>query len=259
MEKQLENKVCVVTGAARSIGLAIAEMYCRHGAKVAMLDILPEVLEQGERLKGEGYPVKGYTCDITNQEMVMECFKSIEADFGDIYTLVNTAGAVDQQSIDEITPEHLDRMMNINVNGTVYCSQGALKSMKKLDNGRIINFASKSGKTGSALMGSYSAAKGAVISLTHAMAFELAENNIKVNCLCPGIVDDSGVWDSVSKGYIENLGMSRDEVVKKFTAKIPLQRLCYKQDIVAWCEFLTIHGDYNTGQAFNVSGGREVH
>ena len=142
MGKQLENKVCVVTGAARSIGLAIAEMYCKHGAKVAMLDILPEVIEQAKRLTGDGYPVKGYTCDITDQEKVMECFKSIEADLGNIYTLVNTAGAVDQQSIEEITPEHLNRMMNINVNGTVYCSQGALKSMKKLDNGRIINLQS---------------------------------------------------------------------------------------------------------------------
>ena len=259
MGNKMENKVCVVTGAARSIGLAIAEMYCSHGAKVAMLDILPEVKDQADRLTGEGNTVKGYTCDVTDQDAVLKLFDTIAADLGDIYTLVNTAGAVDQQPIDEITPDRLNKMMNINVNGTVYCSQGALKSMKNLDNGRIINFASKSGKTGSAIMGSYSAAKGAIISLTHAMAFELAGNNIKVNCLCPGIVDDSGVWDSVSKGYIENLNMSRDEIIKKFTAKIPLQRLCCKQDIVAWCEFLTLHGDYNTGQAFNVSGGREMH
>ena len=108
-------------------------------------------------------------------------------------------------------------------------------------------------------MGAYSGAKGAIISLTHSLAFELAGDQIKVNCLCPGIVEDTGVWSSVSKGYVENMKMEKQQIVDKFTAKIPLQRLCAIDDIVAWCEFLTIHGDYNTGQAFNVSGGREVH
>ena len=259
MSGKLEGKVCVVTGAARSIGLVLAEMYCRHGAKVAMTDILPEVMEQAERLQKEGYTVKGYVADITDQDAVFKMFDDIEATLGDVYALANVAGAVDQQPLEEISPERLDKMMKINVNGTIYPSQAAVRSMKKLGDGRIIHFSSKSGKTGSALMGAYSGAKGAIIALTHSMAFELAPHNIKVNCLCPGIVGESGVWSSVSKGYVEQMHLSKEEVIDKFTAKIPLKRLCEKSDIEAWCEFLTIHGDYNTGQAFNISGGREVH
>ena len=105
----------------------------------------------------------------------------------------------------------------------------------------------------------YSAAKGAIISLTQALAYEVAADNIKVNAICPGITDATGVWSSVSKGYTENLKLPREEVVKKFTAKIPLGRLTDIQDVVGFVMFLTTQGEYCTGQAFNITGGREMH
>lgn len=259
MSVAIKDKVCVVTGAARSIGLAIAEKYCQDGAKVAMIDINPEVTSQAERLSKEGYTAKGYIVDITDQKAVFDCFQDIENNLGAVYALVNNAGLVDQRPFEENTPEQINKIMQVNVNGTIYCSQGALKSMKTLKDGRIINFSSKSGKTGSALMAPYSAAKGAIIALTHAMAFEFAPNNIKVNCLCPGITDATGVWSSVSEGYTKNLHMSREQVIKKFTAKIPLGRLTAIEDLVEFVYFLTVSGDYCTGQAFNVTGGREMH
>jgi NAD(P)-dependent dehydrogenase (short-subunit alcohol dehydrogenase family) len=259
MSVSIQDKVCVVTGAARSIGLAIAEKYCRDGAKVGMIDINPEVTSQAERLTKAGHTVKGHIVDITDQKAVFDCFQDIEKNLGAVYALVNNAGLVDQRPFEENTPEQINKIMQVNVNGTIYCSQGALKSMKTLKDGRIINFSSKSGKTGSALMAPYSAAKGAIIALTHAMAFEFAPNNIKVNCLCPGITDATGVWSSVSEGYTKNLHMSREQVIKKFTAKIPLGRLTAIEDLVEFAYFLTVHGDYCTGQAFNVTGGREVH
>lgn len=259
MEKELHGKVCVVTGAARSIGLAISEKYCAAGAKTVMLDINPKVVDEAERLAAQGYSIKGYVVDITDQAAVFKCFKDIEGTFGPVYALVNNAGIVDQRPFEQITPEQMDSMMRVNVNGTFYCTQAAVKSMKPCGDGRIINFSSKSGKTGSALMAHYSAAKGAVIALTHALAFELAPFNIKVNSVCPGITDETGVWNEVSRGYIENLKLERDEVVKKFTGKIPLGRLTSVRDVVEFVYFLTVHGDYCTGQAFNISGGREVH
>jgi NAD(P)-dependent dehydrogenase (short-subunit alcohol dehydrogenase family) len=257
--KDLKNKVCVVTGAARSIGLAIAESYCKDGAKVAMIDINPEVVKEADRLKAGGASVKGYILDITDQRAVFKCFEDIEKSLGPVFALVNNAGVVDQRPFEEITPEQMDRMMRINVSGTLYCCQAAVKGMKEGKDGRIINFSSKSGKTGSALMAHYSAAKGAVIALTHALAFELANFNIKVNCICPGITDATGVWGEVSKGYVQNLNMPREEVIKKFTSKIPLARLTNIEDVVEFAHFLTVSGDYCTGQAFNITGGREVH
>jgi meso-butanediol dehydrogenase/(S,S)-butanediol dehydrogenase/diacetyl reductase len=259
MSVAIKDKVCVVTGAARSIGLAIAEKYCQDGAKVAMIDINPEVTSQAERLSKEGHTAKGYIVDITDQKAVFKCFAEIEQELGPVYALVNNAGLVDQRPFEEVTPEQIDRIMQVNVHGTIYCSQAALKTMKTLKNGRIINFSSKSGKTGSALMAPYSAAKGAIIALTHAMAFEFAPNNIKINCVCPGITDATGVWAEVSKGYTQNLNLPREEVIKKFTSKIPLGRLTAIEDLVEFVYFLTVSGDYCTGQAFNITGGREVH
>lgn len=256
---KLGGKTCVVTGAARSIGLAIAEAYREAGARVAMIDVNPEVEAQARRLATGGAQVNGYVLDITSREAVLACFARIAAELGDPYALVNNAGIVDQRPLEETTPELLDRVFRVNVHGTVYCIQGVLAGMRKARDGKIINFSSKSGKTGSALMAPYSAAKGAIISLTQALAYELAPDNIKVNCLCPGITDATGVWSSVSKGYTENLKLPREEVVKKFTAKVPLGRLTDIRDLVDFVLFLTASGEYCTGQAFNVTGGREMH
>lgn len=254
MQVCLKDKVCVVTGSAKSIGYGVAQAYSESGAKVVMIDIDPAVMDSAARLGA-----RGYVLDITKRADVLKVFSEIATEIGPVYALANVAGAVDQAPFTEITEEAMDRMMRVNVSGTLFCCQGAVASMRTLGQGRIINFSSKSGKTGSALMAHYSAAKGAVIALTHALAFELAKDKINVNCLCPGITDATGVWSEVSKGYVKNMHKSREEIIDIFTAKIPLKRLTSIEDVVAWVLFLTEQGDYCTGQAFNISGGREVH
>ena len=123
-----------------------------------------------------------------------------------------------------------------------------------------MNFASKSGKTGSALCSHYSAAKGAIITLTQALAYEFAKDGIQVNCVCPGITDQTGVWNFMSANYIDNLKQTREQVVKQFTAKAPLGRLASIEDVVDVTVFLCSSGaDYMTGQAVNITGGREMH
>lgn len=255
----LKGKVCVVTGAAKSIGFGIAENYAKQGAKVALIDIDSRVVESAKTLADKGFKVKAYVLDITDQKNVFACFDTIVTELGPVFCLINNAGVVDQRPFGENTPAHLEKIFKVNVYGSIYCAQAALKTMENLGDGRIINFSSKSGKTGSALMAPYSAAKGAIIALTHALAFEYASKNIKVNSICPGITDATGVWDSVSEGYTKNMNLPKEEVVKKFTAKIPLGRLTNIEDVVELVQFLTVSGDYCTGQAFNISGGREVH
>jgi meso-butanediol dehydrogenase/(S,S)-butanediol dehydrogenase/diacetyl reductase len=264
MAAALENKVCVVTGAARSIGLAVAERYAADGAKLALLDIDPAVESEAARIaagarSAAGRPALGYVVDVSDRGAVLACFADLVERLGPVYCLVNNAGLVDQRPFEQITPEQMDRIMRVNVHGTLYCVQAAVPSMRTLKEGRIINFSSKSGKTGSALMAHYSAAKGAIIAMTHALAFELAEANIKVNCVCPGLTDATGVWSELARAYVENLKLPRQEVEKRFTAKIPLGRLARMEDVVDFVHFLTVSADYCTGQAFNITGGREVH
>lgn len=263
MYDTLKDKVCVVTGAAGGIGFGIARALSRSQAKVAMIDILDDTLQNSAtelgREIGDSQRVRAYRLDITDRDAVMACFAGIAKDLGDIYGLVNNAGVVDQRRFEDITPEQIDRIMRVNVNGTLWCCQAAGAMMKNAKAGRIVNFSSKSGKTGSALMAHYSAAKGAVISLTHALAFELAPYNVTVNCICPGITAETGVWSHVSKSYVDNLKLGSEEVIKKFTAKIPLGRLTRIDDVVEYVLFLMARANYCTGQSINITGGREVH
>lgn len=255
----IKDMVCVVTGAAKSIGFGVAERYCALGAKVVLIDIHPSVVESAERLCTQGYEAAAYVLDITDPDAVKTVFSQIHERYGAIYALVNVAGIVSQHPIEEVTLDEWEKIMRVNVYGAFFCIQQVLPDMKAQRMGKIINFSSKSGKTGSALMVPYSSAKGAVISMTQAIAYEIAPFNINCNCLCPGITDSTGVWDAVSAGYIHNLQMPREQVIDKFTAKIPLKRLTSIEDVVDFVEFLTVSGDYCTGQAFNISGGREMH
>ena len=257
--RNLEGKVCVVTGAQKSIGFGVAQRYCELGAKVALLDINPAVVESAEQLRQAGYDATAWVLNITDKAQVDTVFAQIREKLGPIDALANVAGVVSQHPIEEVTLQEWEKMMSVNVYGAFFCIQAALPDMKARKGGKIINFSSKSGKTGSALMVPYSSAKGAVIAMTQAIAYEVAPFNINCNCLCPGITDATGVWDNVSAGYIHNLQLPREQVVSKFTAKVPLQRLTSIEDVVDFVEFLTVSGNYCTGQAFNISGGREMH
>lgn len=257
---RLQGKVCVVTGAAKSIGFGIAQKFAEQGARTVLIDIDPAVRDSAKSLADRGLSVWGYVLDITDRAAVLACFDEIAGTAGSVYCLVNVAGVVSQCPFTECTEAEFERDFRVNVFGAAWCCQGALASMLPAkQGGRIISFSSKSGKTGSALMVPYSAAKGAIIAMTQALAYEYAKEQITVNCICPGITDATGVWKNVSAGYVENLKMSREEVIRKFTAKIPLARLTSIADVVEYVFFLAAEGDYCTGQAINITGGREMH
>ena len=198
--------------------------------------------------------------DVTKEDQVKAVVARAVKVYGDVDILVNVAGVVAQGRVEEITTEDWDRVFAVNCRGTFLLIREIVPLMKKNKFGRIINFSSKSGKTGSALMCHYSAAKAAIIGLTQALAFELAEFGINVNCLCPGITKDTGVWSEVSTGYVKNMNLSMEKVVSQFAAKVPLKRLATVGDVAAVTLFLASQGaDYMTGQAINVTGGREMH
>jgi len=254
-----EGRTALVTGAAGAIGRGIAAAFVQGGARVFITDLKQEAVEAAAREVGGG--ALGLAADVTDEEQVKAVVAAAAKAFdGQIDILVNVAGIVGQGKVEDLTVKEWDAVFAVNCRGTFLFCKHAVQLMKARRYGKIVNFSSKSGKTGSALMSHYSAAKAAIIGFTQALAYELADFRINVNCLCPGIVLETGVWGHVSAGYVKNLGLSREEVIKRFTSKVPLGRLAEIGDVVAVTLFLASEGaDYMTGQAINVTGGREMH
>jgi NAD(P)-dependent dehydrogenase (short-subunit alcohol dehydrogenase family) len=256
------GKTALVTGAAGAIGKGIASDFVKAGANVFITDLDTKAFDSAaaEICSLNAGSCKGMGADVTQSGQVEAVVKAATKEYSKIDILVNVAGIVGQGKVEEISEADWDRMFEVNCKGTFLFIKYVVPIMKANGFGRIINFSSKSGKTGSALMCHYSGAKAAIIGMTQALAYELAGDGINVNCLCPGITEKTGVWNNVSSGYVKNLNLSEEEVIKKFTAKVPLKRLAKIKDVSAVTLFLASEGaDYMTGQAINVTGGREMH
>lgn len=256
------GKTVLVTGTAGAIGKGIAAGFAGRGAKIFITDIDRKGLDSAaSQISGEGGQCEALAADVTKAEQVEAVVLAASKAFcGKVDILINVAGIIGSCPIEDMTEEVWDNMFAVNCKGTFLFTKYIVPLMKANKSGKIINFSSKSGKTGSALLSHYSAAKAAIIGFTQALAYELADYGITVNCLCPGITESTGVWSTVSAGYVNDLNLPMDEVVKKFTAKVPLKRLAKVEDIVALTLFLASPGaDYMTGQAINVTGGREMH
>lgn len=256
MQNEFEGKVALITGATGAIGKGVALKLKNQGAKVFISDLKEEVVEAACK----ELDCKGMAADVTVEGQVKAVVGKVVETYGSVDILVNVAGIIGTCAVEDITEDEWDLMFAVNCKGSFFFTKHVVPIMKEKKAGKIVNFSSKSGKTGSALMSHYCAAKGAIIAFTQALAFELASFNINVNCICPGITDNTGVWDTCSEGYIKDMNLPREEVIKKFTAKIPLGRLASIEDVSSVTVFLASKGsDYMTGQAINVTGGREMH
>lgn len=190
---RFENKVAVITGAAVGIGKGAAVKFALEGANVVAIDIDKEKLEA---LKNEieecGGSVLTLVCDVSDEKAVNEAFDTARRQLGKIDILVNNAAIWRVKALFwENSIETWRKLLDVNVMGVVYCSNAVLPNMLKKGYGRIVNVASVAGVYGNACMSVYSATKGAVISMTKALAKEVVEKGIVVNCISPGMVSPS--------------------------------------------------------------------
>lgn len=185
-----EGKTAIVTGAAVGIGRAVALQLAKEGANVVLVDINPETLAKTEQeIKEITENVLALTCDVSDNDAVLETVKAVNARFGKTDILVNNAALWRTNGpFSEVPIEVWKKFFDINVMGTVYFTKAVIDQMTESGYGRIINVASVAGVYGNARFAHYSATKGAVIAFTRALAKEVAEMGVTVNAVSPGSV-----------------------------------------------------------------------
>jgi len=246
---KLKDKVAIVTGASRGIGFAIASRFAAEGAKVVIIDILEEgVKEAVKKIRDQGGEAFGFQGDVASKERIEEIVSQVLNEIGNIDVLVNNAGIYVGKAFWEEPLEFYERQFKVNVLGTVIPSQAVVPRMIKRREGKIINISSKAAICGEPGHAAYSASKGAVLSLTRAMAIELAPYHINVNAICPGPTETAILFGSMTKDQLEEL--------KKY---IPLGRYGKPEDIAAAALYLASDdSDWCTGQALSVDGGMSI-
>ena len=254
----LENKVCVIVGAAslRSIGYATAELFAAHGAKLALLDVVMneqianEIAASIANEIGHTPEIMSIKCDICS---TTDCDKAIEkavSKFGTIDCLVNCAGIVKSGGMLSISESEYDTILDVNLKGTFNICKSALKIFKEKQSGVIVNLASLAAQRGGGLVGGahYAASKGGVISLTRSIAREFAPYGIRANVICPAMIETS-----MLDGFTE-------QQLNDVISTIPLKRVGKTIELAGTCLFLASDlSGFTTGATIDVNGGIHIH
>lgn len=240
---RLENKICVVTGAARGIGKAIAETFAQEGARVYSLDLPSAEFETQEGRLASGGEIIHVRADITDSDSVRASFMRVKKECGKLDVLANNAAIISYEMLGMISKDKLRKMFEVDVFAMIEMMQYASRLMSKSGGGSIINMASIVGTNGAAGQLAYSAAKGAVVALTKSAAKELAPQNVRVNAVAPGMVATKRLVAEMSGRFEEKTG------------NIGLGRMAAPEDIANVYLFLASDSaSYVSGQIIGVDG-----
>ena len=238
----------LVTGGAGGIGSAVCRAFAKNGYNIAIHYYSGNQRAQAlcEEISNN-YNVKAiiFYADVSKIDSVKEMFERVEKDFGSLDVLVNNAGIAQQKLFTDITAEDWAKMRGVNLDGTLYCCQEALRRfMLPAHSGVILNISSMWGQVGASCEVHYSAAKAGVIGLTRALAKEVGLSGVRVNCIAPGVI-----MTDMMKGFGEDtLDELRDET--------PLNRLGTPEDIAEAVVFLcSDKASFITGQVLGINGG----
>jgi 3-oxoacyl-[acyl-carrier protein] reductase len=243
---KLKDRVAIITGGARGIGKAVALTLMREGAKVVLVDVDKDRLEALQKeIEGKGGVAIAVRCDITKGPEVKGMTAQIHKTFGRIDILVNNAGIIRRGTIETMTEEDWDRVIEVNLKGTFNCCKAVVEIMKQQSYGKIVNVSSIAGKMGDITSApGYGSSKAGVDALTKTLARQLAPYGINVNAVSPHAIETemSAQWS--------------EERRKEIIASIPLGRLGKPEDVANAVLFLVSDdASFITGEILDVNGG----
>ncbi|RAW08886.1 L-iditol 2-dehydrogenase [Halomonas elongata] len=253
---KLADKVAVVTGGARGIGLAIARRYVEEGARVVVADVDDKAIDAGLASLDAGERTIGLRLDVRDRASIDAMVATVMERFGGIDILVNNAAVFDMAPVLEVTEESFDRQFEVNVKGLFFTLQEVAAAMVEQGRGgAIINMTSQAGRRGEALVSTYCATKAAVISLTQSCGLDLVRYGIRVNAIAPGVVD-TPMWEEVDALFARYEGRPLGEKKRLVGEAVPMGRMGRPEDYAGAAVFLASEdSDYVLAQTLNVDGG----
>lgn len=246
MELHLKGKVAVVTGGASGIGEKTAEFFVQEGVKVLIADVNRERIEKTVRsLKERKGEAHGIPCDVTREDQVSRMVAETRSHFGTIDFLVNSAGIGGGMApLETARREDWQRILEINLTGTILCCKAVMPILREKKSGRIVNIASEAGVSGEKGLEVYAASKGGVISLTKSLAKNLGRDNVTVNAVAPAFIH------SPMTAYLT------PEIEKKWLKMYTVKRLGETGDVASMIVFLcSDRCSWITGQTISINGG----
>ena len=249
---RLKEKVALITGAASGIGRATATLFGREGAKVMCADLNAEGAERvAQQIVGSGGGAASTQADVSQAADVERMVRQTVERWGRLDVLVNNAGIIFLLPVTQVPEDQWDRLMSVNLKGVYLGCKYAIPQMVGQGKGTIVNTASISGLRGFATFDTYGASKGGVVQLTKALAVEFARMNVRVNCVCPGIID-TGMLDQ----EVVMQGVDKAEFVAMAGQAHPMGRIGRPEEVAAAILFLASEdASFITGVALPVDGG----
>ena len=252
-----QNQIAIVTGSAQSIGLGISAALGEAGCTVIMADVRRDRLQEScQGLSAKGYRCEAVEVDVTREESVRNLAGRVKARHGRIDILVNSAGVPPNVvPLIHLTTAEWNRVLGVNLFGVFLCCREVGTAMAQQESGKIINIASLNAVSPAALSASYNVAKAGVVSLTQTLAAELAPFGVNVNAISPGPISTE-FHDTVMPQRAATLGITREAMVERVRASIPLGRWGKTEDIAKAVLFLASpQSEWMTGQNLIVAGG----
>lgn len=241
---RLKDKIAVVTGGSRGIGKAVSELFAKEGATVIIMDLLPQGQDVADGIGSSGGKAEFHDVSVTDKSAVDELFEQVNSKYGKIDILINNAGITRDRTLEKMSEEEFDAVINVNLKGVFICTQAVAPYMKANKYGRIVSAASNVGLRGNFGQTNYAATKAGVIAMSKTWTMELGKYGITANAIAPGFT----MTDMVDKIPAEHF-----DAIK---ASIPLKTVAQPIDIAYGYLYLASdEARFVSGICLTIDGG----